>query len=48
MCDKVLELMPAEAQTLKIKESLVKNWEILKKMQGSQKPASDAPTQNQH
>ena len=37
-----------EAQTLKIKESLVKNWEILKKMQGSQKPASDAPTQNQH
>jgi hypothetical protein len=46
MCDKVLELMPGEAQTLKIKESLVKNWEILKKMQGNQKPASDAPTQN--
>jgi hypothetical protein len=48
MCDKVLELMPAEAQTLKIKESLVKNWEIIKKMQGNQKPAPDAPTQNQH
>ena len=48
MCDKVLELMPGEAQTVKIKESLVKNWEILKKMQGNQKPAADAPTQNQH
>ena len=48
MCDKVLELMPAEAQTLKIKESLVKNWEIIKKMQGNQKPAPDAPTQNQN
>lgn len=46
MCDKVLELMPGEAQTLKIKESLVKNWEIIKKMQGSQKPAADAPTGN--
>ena len=44
MCDKVLELMPGEAQTVKIKESLVKNWEIIKKMQGSQKPAADAPT----
>lgn len=48
MCDKVLELMPGEAQTVKIKESLVKNWEILKKMQGNQKPAPDAPTQNQN
>ena len=37
-----------EAQTVKIKESLTKNWEILKKMQGNQKPASDTPTQNQH
>jgi hypothetical protein len=46
MCDKVLELMPGEAQTVKIKESLVKNWEIIKKMQGSQKPAADAPTGN--
>jgi hypothetical protein len=46
MCDKVLELMPGEAQTVKIKESLVKNWEILKKMQGNQKPAADSPTQN--
>jgi hypothetical protein len=48
MCDKVLELMPGEAQTVKIKESLVKNWEILKKMQGNQKPATDTPTQNQN
>ena len=48
MCDKVLELMPGEAQTVKIKESLVKNWEILKKMQGNQKPASDPPTQNKN
>jgi hypothetical protein len=48
MCDKVLELMPGEAQTVKIKESLVKNWEILKKMQGSQKPTPDTPTQNQN
>jgi len=46
MCDKVLELMPGEAQTVKIKESLVKNWDILKKMQGNQKPAADAPAQN--
>ena len=46
MCDKVLELMPGEAQTVKIKESLVKNWEILKKMQGNQKPAPDTPSQN--
>ncbi len=46
MCDKVLELMPGEAQTLKIKESLVKNWEIIKKMQGNQKPAADTPTGN--
>jgi tetratricopeptide (TPR) repeat protein len=45
MCDKVLELMPGEAQTIKIKESLVKNWEIIKKMQGNQKPAPDAPTE---
>jgi tetratricopeptide (TPR) repeat protein len=45
MCDKVLELMPGEAQTLKIKESLTKNWEILKKMQGNQKPATDTPSQ---
>jgi len=48
MCDKVLELMPGEAQTVKIKESLVKNWEILKKMQGNQKPAPDAPTENKN
>lgn len=45
MCDKVLELMPGEAQTVKIKESLVKNWEILKKMQGNQKPAPETPAQ---
>ena len=45
MCDKVLELMPGEAQTVKIKESLTKNWEILKKMQGNQKPATDTPSQ---
>ena len=38
MCDKVLELIPGDAQTTKIKESLVKNWEIIKKM-----PASAAP-----
>jgi tetratricopeptide (TPR) repeat protein len=48
MCDKVLELMPGEAQTVKIKESLVKNWEILKKMQANQKPAPDAPTENKN
>jgi len=43
MCDKVLELIPAEPQTLKIKESLTKNWEIIKKMQsgGNQKAATD-------
>ena len=46
MCDKVLELMPGEAQTLKIKESLTKNWEIIKKMQANQKPAADTATQN--
>jgi predicted Zn-dependent protease len=46
MCDKVLELMPGEAQTMKIKESLTKNWEIIKKMQGNQKPAADTPTGN--
>ena len=48
MCDKVLELMPGEAQTVKIKESLVKNWEIIKKMQGNQKPAADAPAENKN
>ena len=48
MCDKVLELMPGEAQTVKIKESLVKNWEILKKMQGNQKPTPDTPTENKN
>ncbi len=48
MCDKVLELMPGEAQTIKIKESLVKNWEIIKKMQGNQKPAADAPAENKN
>ncbi len=48
MCDKVLELMPGEAQTVKIKESLVKNWEIIKKMQGNQKPAPDAPAENKN
>lgn len=48
MCDKVLELLPGEAQTLKIKESLTKNWEIIKKMQANQKPApaADSATQN--
>jgi tetratricopeptide (TPR) repeat protein len=46
MCDKVLELLPGEAQTLKIKESLTKNWEIIKKMQANQKPASDTAIQN--
>jgi hypothetical protein len=48
MCDKVLELMPGEAQTVKIKESLVKNWEILKKMQGNQKPKPDTPTESKN
>lgn len=48
MCDKVLELMPGEAQTIKIKESLVKNWEIIKKMQGNQKPAPDASSENKN
>lgn len=44
MCDKVLELIPGEAQTMKIKESLSKNWEIIKKMQsgGTQKAAADS------
>jgi tetratricopeptide (TPR) repeat protein len=46
MCDKVLELLPGEAQTLKIKESLTKNWEIIKKMQANQKPAADTATQS--
>ena len=43
MCDKVLELIPGEPQTIKIKESLTKNWEIIKKMQsgGNQKAAAD-------
>jgi hypothetical protein len=43
MCDKVLELIPGEPQTMKIKESLTKNWEIIKKMQsgGNQKVATD-------
>ncbi|MBP5999006.1 MAG: hypothetical protein KA534_00990 [Sediminibacterium sp.] len=48
MCDKVLELMPGEAQTVKIKESLTKNWEIIKKMQPNQKPAADAPAENKN
>lgn len=48
MCDKVLELMPGEAQTVKIKESLIKNWEIIKKMQGNQKPAPDAPAETKN
>ena len=44
MCDKVLELIPGEPQTMKIKESLTKNWEIIKKMQsgGNQKAATDS------
>ena len=42
MCDKVLELMPGEPQTVKIKETLVKNLEIFKKTQGNQKPAAPA------
>lgn len=37
MCDKVLELIPAEPQTVKIKEGLVKNWEIIKKMKNDPK-----------
>ena len=41
MCDKVLELMPGEAQTVKIKESLIKNWEIIKKNSAGQKPNGD-------
>lgn len=48
MCDKVLELMPGEAQTVKIKESLSKNWEIIKKMQNNQKPAADEPAENKN
>jgi hypothetical protein len=48
MCDKVLELMPGEAQTVKIKESLTKNWEIIKKMQPNQKPAADTPAENKN
>ncbi len=48
MCDKVLELMPGEAQTVKIKESLTKNWEIIKKMQNNQKPAADEPAENKN
>lgn len=48
MCEKVLELIPGDPQTVKIKESLTKNWEILKKMQGNQKPAPDTPTLNQN
>lgn len=40
MCDKVLELIPADPQTTKIKESLTKNWEIIKKMPSGQKPAT--------
>ena len=45
MCDKVLELIPGEPQTMKIKESLTKNWEIIKKMQsgGNQKAATSNP-----
>lgn len=39
MCDKVLELIPGEPQTVSIKDKLVKNWEIIKKMQGNQKPS---------
>ena len=37
MCDKVLELIPGEPQTVKIKEGLVKNWEIIKKMKNDPK-----------
>ncbi len=43
MCDKVLELMPGEAQTVKIKESLVKNWEIIKKNGPAPKSNNDSP-----
>lgn len=42
MCDKVLELIPGEAQTMKIKESLTKNWEIIKKMQQGGAPKAPA------
>lgn len=38
MCDKVLELLPGDPQTMKIKESLAKNWEIIKKMKPSGEP----------
>lgn len=41
-CDKVLELIPGEAQTISIKEKFTKNFEIMKKMQGGTKPAADS------
>ena len=40
MCDKVLEIIPAEPQTVQIKEGLLKNWEIYKKMK-SKEPAKN-------
>lgn len=43
MCDKVLEIIPDEPQTLKIKESLIKNWEIIKKMKNNPKGAPTDP-----
>jgi len=36
MCDKVLEIIPAEPQTVQIKEGLMKNWEIYKKMKAKE------------
>ena len=36
MCDKVLEIIPAEPQTVQIKEGLLKNWEIYKKMKAKE------------
>jgi predicted Zn-dependent protease len=47
MCDKVLELMPDEPQTLKYKEELTIKRD-LKKNKDNQKPASATPTQNQN
>jgi tetratricopeptide (TPR) repeat protein len=43
MCDKVLEIIPDEPQTVKIKEGLVKNWEIIKKMKNNPKGAPTDP-----
>jgi tetratricopeptide (TPR) repeat protein len=47
MCDKVLELMPDEPQTLKYKEELTIKRD-LKKTKGNQKPTPDTPTENKN